>query len=855
MISGLLALIAFVAVFPMLTGGQGAQALALTGISITADEAGGITIPFAAVLLDANADPAGAVVLPIDNAGGGADTFALVAGGGLAVGGYMYVGATEKFSTIDTGALDAVNNTAAAQVIDDLSFSTGVGNAFSAVSIASIITQLPADTLSAPTKITFNPPGATWVKARLASDPVAVRTLFWARISWNTVQAAQTDLQRLTYSPHRIGASSGAAGNANGASVSAGTSGGVAAQPINVYQTTGAKFFNGLTGVTSTGATLESAAGLFVGLSTALLFGDGTAGNATVTVAGDVNSVTLAGGVDKVGAASLLTVAPALVQQGIVGGTIAASTYTATATDVNAKPVLAGTNVIFTLDGAATFAGGLQQFIGATTDTGLATVNVTIASLTPTSGGLTATSGTATAGAGTYRINGGAQSATLAALSLDAVPGPAADVVLPAGTTNVVLARAGLNANLRINTLDAAGNPVASVAAGTLTDAAAVDVAINAALDANIQITQAAVPLAGQFGDLFAVNAPATATLGVHTISVLYPLNTAANPAFNSAEITIQVVAALTVATATLSLGDALAPSAGPGVITTITATLTGADGDVDGTADPAPDGSFITWVNTGGTLLTVDVDANTAGIQTAVFAGTTSIQVLSTGVAGVSTVTATSAVAGVPTATKLLTFTAATPAVTPAAASVVIAATSTSLTVGDSTTVTATVTNDDDSVGAGATGRWSEGVAVSTVTSNVKTTDATGATSTTYTADAAGDTVVTFTVVSLTGGIVVDTAVSGSVTISATAPVVPEPEAPAALTITEQLSATSGYAAWIGSEASTASAIFADITSASIIWHWNGTAWESYATIAGGTELPGSVNFDVALGAIMFFG
>lgn len=378
------------------------------------------------------------------------------------------------------------------------------------------------------------------------------------------------------------------------------------------------------------------------------------------------------------------------------------------------------------------------------------------------------------------------------------------------------------------------------------------DVAINAALDSSLQITQTGVPVALAFGDLFSVAAGATATLGVHTIAVDIPLNTALNPAFSSATLDVRVVAALTVATANLDIGGNLGPTAGPGVITTITATLTGADGDVDGTADPAPDASWITWTVVGGTLLTVDADGQANnGIQTGTVNGTTSIQVLS-GVAGVGTVTAVPLGLAIPIQTQLLTFTAAAAAVVPAAASVAVEAGSTSLTVGDSTTVTATVTNDDDSVGAGATGRWSEGVAVSTVTSNVKTTDAAGATSTTYTADAAGDTVVTFTVVSLSGGIVVDTAVSGSVTISATAPAVPEPAAP---TITEQLSATSGYAAWIGAEASTASAIFADITSASIIWHWNGTAWESYATITGGTELPGSVNFDVALGAILFFG
>jgi hypothetical protein len=340
---------------------------------------------------------------------------------------------------------------------------------------------------------------------------------------------------------------------------------------------------------------------------------------------------------------------------------------------------------------------------------------------------------------------------------------------------------------------------------------------------------------------------PATATLGVHTVSVLYPLN-GTTAAHNSTTIEVHVVANLATAIATVATND----GAGPGDFVTVTATVTSADGDVDGTLDPAPDSTFVTWSTTGGTIL--DVDQSTgAGLQTGTRNGVATVRILSTGIVGVATVTGVVGLLEV--STTPINFTAAAVAVPAAPASVAVAATATSLTVGDATTVTATVTKDDDSVGAGVTGRWSEGVAVSTVTSNVKTTDATGATSTTYTADAAGDTVVTFTVVSLTGGIVVDTAVSGSVTISATAPVVPEPEAPAALTITEQLSATSGYAAWIGSEASTASAIFADITSASIIWHWNGTAWESYATIAGGTELPGSVNFDVALGAILFFG
>jgi hypothetical protein len=306
----------------------------------------------------------------------------------------------------------------------------------------------------------------------------------------------------------------------------------------------------------------------------------------------------------------------------------------------------------------------------------------------------------------------------------------------------------------------------------------------------------------------------------------------------------VHVVANAATAIATAATGD----GAGPGDFVTVTATVTSADGDVDGTLDPAPDSTFVTWTTTGGTILDLD-QSNAAGLQTGTRNGVASVRILSTGVAGVATVTGV--VGALPISTTAISFTAAPAAVVAAPASVAVAATSTSLTVGDSTTVTATVTNDDDSVGAGATGRWSEDVAVSSVTSNVKTTDATGATSTTYTADAAGDSVVTFTVVSLNGGIVVDTAVSGSVTISATAPAVPEPPAP---TVEEQLSSTTSFSAWIGSDASTASAIYAAISSASIVWHWTGTAWESYATV-GGTELPGSVNFAVALGSILFFG
>jgi hypothetical protein len=553
--------------------------------------------------------------------------------------------------------------------------------------------------------------------------------------------------------------------------------------------------------------------------------------------------------VTKVGAAAAIAMQSAatgtnLVVTSTIAVNIAAGTYVATVTDANGARVLDANNVLFTLTGDAVFAGGLQVNIVATVDDGTATLGTTFASaLTATSGSVTATLGTATAGVGTYQVNGPNVTGTLVPVSMDNVGG--ADQLFATGTTRIVLGRLGDEANLRVTTVDAGSNGVASAAAGTLADDSTVDVVIDAGLDAGLQVTQTGVPLTGQFGDLFGIEAGATATYGVHNVSVLYPLN-GTTAAHNSTSIEVHVVALAPTALATVATDD----GAGPGGFVTVTATVTSADGDVDGTLDPAPDSTFVTWSTTGGTILDLDQDGGTAGVQTGTRNGVATVRVLSTGTNAVATVTGV--VGALPISTTAINFTAAAAAVVAAPASVAVAATSTSLTVGDSTTVTATVTNDDDSVGAGATGRWSEGVAVATVTSNVKTTDATGATSTTYTADAAGDTVVTFTVVSLTGGIVVDTAVSGSVTISATAPAVAEPAAP---TIAEQLSATSGYAAWIGAEASTAAAIFADTTSASIIWHWNGTAWESYATLAGGVELPGSVNFDVALGAILFFG
>jgi hypothetical protein len=161
----------------------------------------------------------------------------------------------------------------------------------------------------------------------------------------------------------------------------------------------------------------------------------------------------------------------------------------------------------------------------------------------------------------------------------------------------------------------------------------------------------------------------------------------------------------------------------------------------------------------------------------------------------------------------------------------------------GENILVTATVTNDADEPVAGVLVRFSDNPSVASVDSNVKTTNAAGEASAIFTADEIGTRAVTATVVNLVDGVIVETALSGSTSVNVA-------EVGAA-----GLTSTTSFSAWISSADTTASALFAALADADILWLWDGSAWVSYAVLSGGTELPGSVNFDITLGAILFIG
>ena len=201
-----------------------------------------------------------------------------------------------------------------------------------------------------------------------------------------------------------------------------------------------------------------------------------------------------------------------------------------------------------------------------------------------------------------------------------------------------------------------------------------------------------------------------------------------------------------------------------------------------------------------------------------------------------------------------------------PVANAVVVTAGSTELAMGESTRVSATVMDADGDPVAGARVRFSEGPALTAIDGNVKTTGADGSASAVFTAVEAGDFAVTATVVELTQGQIVDTAVSGSVTITVAAPepvtpepvtpepvtpepvtpepVTPEPVTPEPVTpepvTPEPVTLNPSYTVWTGSS-TTAAQAFAGLDVS--IWRWSGTAWELYST-----ALPESLRVNYAL-------
>ncbi len=281
--------------------------------------------------------------------------------------------------------------------------------------------------------------------------------------------------------------------------------------------------------------------------------------------------------------------------------------------------------------------------------------------------------------------------------------------------------------------------------------------------------------------------------------------------------------------------------SLGADQIGTITSTVTSSDGGIVGDRTPvtatAPAAAGVTFVG-GNSPFT----ANTLN-------GVATMTMLPTGADAIVTFTL---VSGLITETFQINFGSA--AVTTASPSaVVVTATATELLLGSATTVSAAVTLTDGSAGGGVNGIWSEGTAVAAVPSNVTATSPAGISEITFTGDEVGVRAVTFTVVNLQGGVVIETAVKGTVNITVSAPEVVE-EVVEVVSGVAGLTSETGFSAYIVSTGTTATELSAGLSAASIIWLWDGSAWIFFAA-PNGVELPGSQNFDVVLGSILFIG
>lgn len=831
-----LALLAFTVTLSVLMDGRSTNAIVLTGVAVSGDEAGAATIPIIAAGVDDNADPsAGANDLVLPNPG----TLTVDHGGVLAAAGYMYFGAQEPFSAV--GIVMGVDNATAASELDDIEFWTGLAWAGTIATHIKDGTDDDTQTLAANGTIATGVPAAWSTVILTAFSPLS---LYYMRISFTDVITAATDITAITYAPHRAPSNPGVGGAVIGVQINGGS--GVENESIVFQAPDGGKFFNGLTGPTSTGsiANVVDLSPTPSRFSTVLFYGDNsTVGPVTVTAVDTESSATLGKKVDLIGTAASIVVAPVLNQVGTTAVAIPANTFTARVSDTNGKWLLAATNVIFNVNVAA-FGTGLQSAIFATTDDGVSSLNTTIASLTPASGGvLTATATGATDGTGSFQINGPNVSATLIPLSVDTNLAVDAATLFPAGSSTIYMNRNGNTVTARVATFDTGGQSVASAAAASLVDSVAgaqisavqaAGIAVGA-LDA-MAVTAAPVVALG-FVDTFDIGGGAAATYGAHSLTALYPLN-GATAAFSSAALNVEMVGNPTAISVATSVANAANPEAGPGEIVTFVATVTGADLDVDGDLDVTFDGTVLTWnLAGGGTIMTQDIDLATAGTQTPVFGGTSEVKVLSTGtnLTAVMTVTAMNFPLITPQSTTLL-FTAS----SGGAAAAISVSGETALELDASGEYLVTVV---DSAGAGVANVTVQATdsqisAAGFLGQSILLTNASGEANFSYAGSIAGTRLLTFSVLTLLGNQFVGTGLTTSVTVVVTAPVPPEPE-----TVTLSLDAGGQFVAWTYGE-TTAAAAFADL---SIAWLWNGTAWVSFLPALGIT------NFTVSAGNVLW--
>ena len=151
----------------------------------------------------------------------------------------------------------------------------------------------------------------------------------------------------------------------------------------------------------------------------------------------------------------------------------------------------------------------------------------------------------------------------------------------------------------------------------------------------------------------------------------------------------------------------------------------------------------------------------------------------------------------------------------------VAVSAGATELAVGESTSVMATVTDQNGAALADAQVRFTENVATATIDGNVKLTNALGEASAVFTGSDVGVARITATVVNLVGGVIVETSVTGSIDITVGAS-------------TRELALRAGgqFVFWSSGDA-TASAVFGDVK---IAWLFdeNAIVWTSFIPALG---------------------
>lgn len=319
-------------------------------------------------------------------------------------------------------------------------------------------------------------------------------------------------------------------------------------------------------------------------------------------------------------------------------------------------------------------------------------------------------------------------------------------------------------------------------------------------------------------------------TLGTHSLRVTQVIGTSTVTAPTVDLLVSGPAAAITAPSFTIN--TAQAASLAPGQTATVSVTVTDSAGRI------VPDGTGITFNATGAATWTNGAAAITPAAGTS--NGIATAVLLPTGTAINVTVTAF-AVGNATVAKSNSIQMVQAQAGAQAATSVTVEAGATELAVGESTTVTATVLDQNSAALANAQVRFTEGVGSASIDSNVKLTNASGQASATFTADEPGNRLITATVVNITGGVIVETSVSGSVNILVTGEAPTPTPTPTELT----LEAGGQFVFWQLGPA-TASQVFATVK---IAWLWDPDAfsWTSFIPQLGITD------FDIADGDFLW--